>query len=591
MSDVPSQRAPNMSPAEIIALGLLVPLMAILLYAGWHTFWFLTDDAYIAFRYVSNSQMGHGYVWNPAPFRPVEGYTSFLWVALLDWVWSNLGISPPDAANGISLGFAALTLVIGACAVLQITWTDRLRPYRVVFVGLVMFATISNRTFLAWTSSGLETAMFNFLFTAWLLLCLSIHGANQTRRMTCLSALASLAALTRPDGLPIALATALLIGATSLYRAPASISILKRLTPLMPLLAVPAHLLWRKNFYGEWLPNSYYAKVASQAFGWEFGWRYLLSFVMEYALWLWLIAALAAAVHTLRRAPQTPRRFARKPDAHGIAAGVGIGCVLFQVSYYVIRVGGDHFEFRIFSYLILLAFISYTGFLNRVFRKPGPAILAFLFFIAVSWVIPWTHWAAARSINLPTRVRISVADALGKSAGWTPSPLKSYAKLFDELQGTLIDHGICIRHEEHVQFSEAQRRWWPTREEGMRIGGEGYPILVEDCVGYPGWALPRINIIDSLGLNDYVVARSAPEKKVRFMAHDRVAPQRYLKCFSPNVEFNKAAGTAEFLRGKIDPRDWKVRVAPRDKELTAAKICECERDFALMRGLTPPLAR
>ena len=50
---------------------------------GWHLFYFLTDDAYITFRYVSNSLAGRGLVWNPAPFRPVEGYTSFLWAIVL----------------------------------------------------------------------------------------------------------------------------------------------------------------------------------------------------------------------------------------------------------------------------------------------------------------------------------------------------------------------------------------------------------------------------------------------------------------------------------------------------------------------------
>ena len=48
---------------------------------GWNLFLFTTDDAYIAFRYVDNNRMGHGLVWNPPPFRPVEGYTSLLLVA------------------------------------------------------------------------------------------------------------------------------------------------------------------------------------------------------------------------------------------------------------------------------------------------------------------------------------------------------------------------------------------------------------------------------------------------------------------------------------------------------------------------------
>ncbi|UCG61884.1 MAG: hypothetical protein JSV52_00925, partial [Candidatus Zixiibacteriota bacterium] len=66
---------------------LLLLLAGIGLYIGWRKFWFLTDDAFIAFRYVSNSILGHGYTWNAPPFRPVEGYTSFLWVILLESVW------------------------------------------------------------------------------------------------------------------------------------------------------------------------------------------------------------------------------------------------------------------------------------------------------------------------------------------------------------------------------------------------------------------------------------------------------------------------------------------------------------------------
>ena len=70
---------------------------------GWKAFWFLCDDAYISFRYVSNSVAGHGFVWNPAPFHPVEGYTNFLWILLLDLFWRFGGVQPPAVANYLSL--------------------------------------------------------------------------------------------------------------------------------------------------------------------------------------------------------------------------------------------------------------------------------------------------------------------------------------------------------------------------------------------------------------------------------------------------------------------------------------------------------
>ncbi len=66
---------------------MLWSVAAIAVWFGWRTFWFLTDDAFIAFRYVSNAVDGIGLVWNPPPFVPVEGYTSLLWIKMLEWVW------------------------------------------------------------------------------------------------------------------------------------------------------------------------------------------------------------------------------------------------------------------------------------------------------------------------------------------------------------------------------------------------------------------------------------------------------------------------------------------------------------------------
>ena len=95
-----------MSDRNRTALVAIAVAASIGLVFGWWLFWFLCDDAFIAFRYVSNSIAGHGYVWNPPPFRPVDGYTSFAWVALLDLVWRITGVQPPESANVLLLLFA-----------------------------------------------------------------------------------------------------------------------------------------------------------------------------------------------------------------------------------------------------------------------------------------------------------------------------------------------------------------------------------------------------------------------------------------------------------------------------------------------------
>lgn len=40
--------------------------------------WFLTDDAFISFRYARNLVEGHGLVYDLGEY--VEGYSNFLWV-------------------------------------------------------------------------------------------------------------------------------------------------------------------------------------------------------------------------------------------------------------------------------------------------------------------------------------------------------------------------------------------------------------------------------------------------------------------------------------------------------------------------------
>ena len=85
--------------------------------------------------------------------------------------------------------------------------------------SLLLAGCLTNRTFLAWTSSGLETAQFNFLFIAWFYLI--AFRAQEDRpsiwALACLTA--ALICLTRPDGLLHVGATLLLVLHWMEYRA------------------------------------------------------------------------------------------------------------------------------------------------------------------------------------------------------------------------------------------------------------------------------------------------------------------------------------------------------------------------------------
>lgn len=549
----------------LIPLSIAILACAALL-VGWRAFWFLTDDAYIAFRYSYNHMVGHGYVWNPDPFRPVEGYTSFLWVVLMEWIWRLTGVEPPDASNVVALIFSFGTLAVGALMMFRLRWRPELCAP--LLISLALVGVLSNRTFLMWTSSGLETAMFNFFVLTWIYAGLySSPTRPHWLLLTTLSAAGIY--LTRPDGLVFVGATLALLALV--WLADASSLRGRRLLGALPLLSVPLHVAWRRSFYGEWLPNSYFAKHTS---AWpESGVRYAASFVLEYALWIWILLGAVVLIHSWRRLQLAPppatrfraRHLVRLPRSHPDLLRRLVVCAApaLHLSYYTFVIGGDHFEYRIYSYLVVLVFACFLWMLNRIPLGRGVCIALLGLQVVASWPIPWTHWYLSQERTTRERTMsmwVPVSE-------YFPPGLRWYSEAFDGLQHWLIGHFVGLRHQEHKIASE---QWvdgfLPPREEGLEFSRGALPVFFgEGGIGGLGWVLPRVNVIDGLGMNDYVIARYRGERRFeRKMAHERVPPRGYVSCFRPNVQIVPNKGFA---------------IIPRSPELTAADVERCERQW------------
>jgi arabinofuranosyltransferase len=547
-----------------IALLVLALATVLAVWYGWRLFWFLTDDAFIAFRYVSNSRLGYGYVWNAPPFRPVEGYTSFLWVVLLDVVWRVTGFEPPDSANYLSLIFSCLTLLVGALMVLKMELRAELAKYRVLFLALVLIAVVTNRTFLAWTSSGLETAMFNFFLTLWVYCCLFLTVGSR-RWVFAASFSVALLTLSRPDGLLFALVTAALIARAVYAQVRLSQTTALRLAlAASPLLISSAHLLWRRATYKAWLPNTYYAKTVAGRVWPQGGLRYFASFVLEYSLWVWLGVLVIVILIKAKRFWS-----GKELDPAWLNKAAVCLALFAHFLYYTIVIGGDHFEYRVYSHLVLLMSVSFLWMLNNLRMTSKRAFLLFSLSLVLSWPIPWIHWAVTHNLNGRQRtvlLRASVARAIKKRFPSTPNLVLAYVRTFDDLQYWLIGHYVCMRHQEHKDFYLHLQKTMPSRNEGMALSAEGYPVLTAGSVGVISWVLPKVNIIDILGLNDYVAARNPETTSFIVIAHERRPPDGYLECFYPNVDLDQ------------DHFVISERLVP----LTAAKIVACEQEFAAL---------
>lgn len=546
--------APRFSSREKAALAALALAAGIVLVAGWRLFWFLTDDAYISFRYASNLVSGHGLVWNAAPFRPVEGYSNFLWVMLLAGVWRWTGLEPPTTANAIALLFSLFSLLLFSLFLLNMRWRRELARFRVAFLALSLLGLLSNRTFLAWSSSGLETAMYNFFLLLWTFCLLRLPaGSSAWFFLTSLSA--ALLTLTRPDGVLFLLGT-LLAGLSVAWKGPRPGAWRSAPWVIPPAALAVGHAVWRRLYYGEWLPNTYYAKIGSP---WpESGWRYLLSFVLEYALWLFV---LAAALVLLQRRRGAAERGESRPEGtpQRLAWWAG-GILATQFLYYTFIAGGDHFEYRVYSHLFFFFGFAWIWLLNRSRLRPVVALAALLISILCSWPVPWSHWRLTRQLSTRDEtymMRVPIA------AQW-PAGTRWYAEGFDRLQDWLIRHFVCMRHQEHKVLRLClERDVLPPRGEGARISPRGFPVMaLGGGIGIMGWTLPHVYLIDLYGLNDHVIARAPfPQGETRRMAHERRPPPGYVACFSPNVIL---------LPGR------KIQVLQRREELGARHIMDCE---------------
>jgi arabinofuranosyltransferase len=528
-----------MTRSARIQLAIVTAMAVLGTVLGWRALWFLTDDAYIAFRYVSNAQLGHGFTWNPPPFLPVEGYTSFLWVWLLDLTWSVTGVQPPRSANLLALACSLGT--VGLCATaLRRMWLRARTPLPLGLVaGLGLALLVSHQSFLTWSSSGLETALFDLLVLAWVLGVPAV--AARRAWLPAVATAAALLELCRPDGLLYAGATLLIPALLWLRTRSGPRALARDLAGLLPLLAIPAHLLWRHGFYGEWLPNTYYAKVVA---AWpEAGWRYLLSFVLEHALWLWVPLLLAVPLRRLWAGTERNER-ADRPAGLAWLWGLALGSVVAHVGYYVLVVGGDHFEYRVLAHTLPLLALGFAWALLRLqLRVPAALALGALFLVAGN-LLPWSLWWHSRGFVTRGQTHMLVMPLAPR----LPGPLAAYARPWDGLQRWLVDRYVCIRRQEHMVFQQFQASYLPTRPEGgLAFEGVDNPVITSPTVGVLGWVYPHAAVIDILGLNDWVVARTPmTHDRGRVMAHDREPPPGYLG------ELRAVLYTRE---GKLHPAD------------------------------------
>ena len=429
-------------------------------YAVYRVAW-LSDDAYITFRYVRNTLEGHGAVFNLG--ERVQGFTHPFWFLLL-LVGSH--ITPLESlAVWLSLGLTATAVAILA----------RLYRYRVWETTCFSVLFAASYTFREFQTSGLENALTDVLLAAWLVSALSDgERTPPARRMTWILAWGTLVAFSRLDHtlLVTPLAVYTLVEWIRLPRGERLPGGGPGVVLGLSLAATLGWYLWATFYYGSPLPNTFYAKTGVIPFGARLG--HGLAYVADifrdepFPACVATASFFGACGLFLRKA----RRRDDRPALAGLCILLG---VLLHLSY-VLTVGGDFMRGR---FLLSVYFTT----------------------------VPLGVWALTRAgrQRFPFWVLLLCVSAFCQN-------------FFDPAQKLLtrrVPKGeVITRESSYWRYN----KWERIRHEGLRdsefaVALRDYaerfgPVVVaSENIGGFGWVCgPKVSIVDVFGLTDAYVA-------------------------------------------------------------------------------------
>lgn len=339
---------------------------------AWSLRW-ASDDAFISLRYAEHFARGDGFVFNVG--ERVEGYTDFLWVLLIG-LGIRVGLPAPELAIVLSLlSFAALLVLVA-------------RVSKREAFPLAVILTAASYTVASFATGGLET-----VFAAALVL-LAFHEADRERPFT--AGLAGVAAaLAHPDHVLFGAALGLAMLLTSR-------SLRVGLTFAAPFLLIGLPwFLWRWRYYGDLMPNTYYAKSGGDSYFSQGGVYVLVSAVGQGLL---LLSPLAIAGW-----------WSERRTLFGRFVIVAVPLYLF----YIAKIGGDFMLGRLITPVFPLVFLLAERGLEKLPRIVT-AVLASLVLIPVNIVRPGEIFhgiADERSFTPMRQFSPMVIDANGFALG------------------------------------------------------------------------------------------------------------------------------------------------------------------------------
>jgi len=262
------------------ALGLGLVCLALWAWTGMFN-GLVYDDAYINARFSANLASGHGLTWNQVE-KPVEGFTSLLWVALGAAIEFIFAIPPHRSMVPIGIMSWFLLVALAVPVIAKFLVSDRAAPdSRVPRVACLLAILLTPQLALG-AFQGMDTALYSLVLA--LVTLAAFRAGNRLSRM--LLVIGSLAAfMTRPDALAFIVP---LWAVLFVFSDAAGRSALGRAFAVL-LLGLIAYTAAKWQWFGYPLPNTFYIKKGAGFQGIGYVVRYLGSLA---PIWLYLAYAI-----------------------------------------------------------------------------------------------------------------------------------------------------------------------------------------------------------------------------------------------------------------------------------------------------------
>ncbi|MDF3821302.1 hypothetical protein P3G55_15470 [Leptospira sp. 96542] len=219
----------------------------------------ICDDAYISFVYAKNLINGNGLVFNVNEY--VEGFTNFLWTVFIAFGIQFFG-SPQ--------WFSVILGIFFYVSLLVLFFTEENKMVGGRFLPLLTIHLAMFYHLWVFSTSGLETMCFTFF--------LSLGLLKWEKKSKFALFFFCLASFLRPEGI--------------LFFSILTIELIKcknfRIL-FLPVICLLCFFLFRVLYFGDLLPNTYFAKANRGSYGLQ-GLNYLFYLLKAYPLYLFVIS-------------------------------------------------------------------------------------------------------------------------------------------------------------------------------------------------------------------------------------------------------------------------------------------------------------